>query len=234
MALYAIADLHLPIGVNKPMDIFGKAWENYVERLRENWISSIGEEDTVILPGDFSWATYLEDADKDFEFLNALPGRKFLVKGNHDYWWATMTKMRAFLAANGYDTIDFLQNNCTLYNSTALCGTRGWLNPTREDFTSEDRTIFDREVIRLRLALDEAKRLNAENIIVFTHYPPTDMRGTPNEFTEALAEYGVKTCVYGHLHAASHKSAVLGNHGGTEYILVSADYLGFMPRKILD
>ncbi len=234
MALYAIADLHLPIGVNKPMDIFGCAWHNYVERLETNWKNTISDDDTVVLAGDFSWATYIRDAYKDFDFINRLPGKKYLVKGNHDYWWTTMNKMRGFVAENGFDTINFLQNNCFMYNSTAVCATRGWRHPGCDAFTAEDRKIFNREVIRLRLALDAALKQSPSDIIVFTHYPPTDSMGCRNDFTEVLSDFGVSKCVYGHLHSASHKKAVQGIFGGVEYILVSADYVEFMPVKILD
>ncbi len=232
MALYAIADLHLPLGIDKPMDIFGKAWENYVERLEDNWQSNIKDTDIVVLPGDFSWATYLEQSTKDFEFLHKLNGRKILSKGNHDYWWTTMNKMREFTAKNGFDDIDFLQNNSFVYEGIGICGTRGWIHPAWDNFGGEDRKIFDREVLRLELSLKHAGDLS--EIYVFTHYPPMSTALESNAFTDMMKQYPVTKCIYGHLHSASHRNAVNGVVDGIEYKLVSGDYVGFNPVKIHD
>lgn len=232
MALYAIADLHLPLGIDKPMDIFGKAWENYVERLEDNWQSNIKDTDIVVLPGDFSWATYLEQSTKDFEFLHKLNGRKILSKGNHDYWWTTMNKMREFTAKNGFDDIDFLQNNSFVYEGIGICGTRGWIHPAWDNFGGEDRKIFDREVLRLELSLKHAGDLS--EIYVFTHYPPMSTALEGNAFTDMMKQYPVTKCIYGHLHSASHRNAVNGVVDGIEYKLVSGDYVGFNPVKIHD
>ena len=232
MALYTIADLHLPLGIDKPMDIFGKAWENYVERLADNWQSIIKENDLVVLPGDFSWATYLEQSERDFEYLHKLNGRKILLKGNHDYWWTTMNKLREFTAAHGYDDIDFLQNNSFMYEDIAICGTRGWLHPAWDSFSEEDRKIFDREVLRLELSLKSAK--DYREIFVFTHYPPMSLGKEGNAFTDMMKSYGVTKCIYGHLHAASHKNAMQDKVDGIEYMLVSGDYLAFEPKKLVD
>lgn len=232
MALYTIADLHLPLGIDKPMDIFGKAWENYVERLADNWQSTIKDGDLVVLPGDFSWATYLEQSERDFEYLHKLNGRKILLKGNHDYWWTTMNKLREFTAAHGYDDIDFLQNNSFSYEDIAICGTRGWLHPAWDSFTDEDRKIFDREVLRLELSLKSAN--DYKEIFVFTHYPPMSLQREGNAFTDMMKQYPVTKCIYGHLHAASHKNAVQGVIDGIEYRLVSGDYLKFEPVKLTD
>lgn len=232
MALYAIADLHLPLGIDKPMDIFGKAWENYVERLGDNWQSNIKDTDIVVLPGDFSWATYLEQSTKDFEFLHKLNGRKILSKGNHDYWWTTMNKMREFTAKNGFDDIDFLQNNSFVYEGIGICGTRGWIHPAWDNFSGEDRKIFDREVLRLELSLKHAGDLS--EIYVFTHYPPMSTALESNAFTDMMKQYPVTKCIYGHLHSASHRNAVNGVVDGIEYKLVSGDYVGFNPVKIHD
>ena len=158
MALYAIADLHLPLGIDKPMDKFGSAWANYVERLAENWQHTVKPYDTVMIPGDFSWATYLEQSIKDFEFLNNLNGRKIISKGNHDYWWTTMSKLGKFVSDFGFENIMFMQNNSYVYDKTALCGTRGWLPPECDKFTENDRKIFDREVLRLELSLKQAQK----------------------------------------------------------------------------
>lgn len=232
MALYTIADLHLPLGIDKPMDIFGKAWENYVERLADNWQSTIKDDDLVVLPGDFSWATYLEQSERDFDYLHKLNGRKILLKGNHDYWWTTMNKLREFTAAHGYDDIDFLQNNSFMYEDIAICGTRGWLHPAWDSFTDEDRKIFDREVLRLELSLKSAR--DYKEIFVFTHYPPMSLGKEGNAFTGMMKSYPVTKCIYGHLHAASHRNALQGEVDGIEYRLVSGDYLNFEPVKLAD
>lgn len=229
--LYAISDLHLPLGVDKPMNIFGAAWDNYVERLSDNWQSTVRENDIVVLPGDFSWATYTEQSVRDFEFLEKLNGRKILLKGNHDYWWTTMNKLRGFCSKYGFKSIDFLHNGCIMYNTTALCGSRGWLHPEWKGFSAEDRKIFDREVIRSELSLKAAAQ--CEDIIFFNHYPVCSNRMESNALTELLSEYGVKEIVYGHLHSnAAREFGVNGVYGGVRYRLVSADYVGFMPRLL--
>ncbi len=232
MALFTIADLHLPLGIDKPMDIFGSAWTNYVDRLRENWQGKIKEDDTVVIPGDFSWATYLEQSVKDFEYLNGLNGRKILVKGNHDYWWTTKNKLGEFTAKHGFSNIDFLQNNFFAYGDIAICGTRGWIHPAWDSFKDEDRKIFDRETARLELSLKAAS--NFKEIYVFTHYPPMSTALEGNEFVDMMKKYPVTKCIYGHLHSASQKNAVEGVIDGIEYRLVSGDYISFDPVKLCD
>lgn len=227
MALYTIADLHLPLGIDKPMDIFGKAWDGYVERLEYNWQRKVLPEDTVILPGDFSWATYLEQSERDFAFLNRLNGRKILLKGNHDYWWTTMNKLQGFVRERDFHDIEFLQNNSFRYENIALCGTRGWLHPALDGFGAEDRKIYDREVLRLELSLQAAGECDA--IYVFTHYPPISVQHDDNAFIRMMKQYGVSKCFYGHLHSTSHRNAVNGVIDGIEYRLISADYLQFDP-----
>jgi len=230
--LFAIADLHLPLGIDKPMNVFGSAWDNYVERLADNWQSVVGENDIVVMPGDFSWATYLEQSVKDFEFLERLNGRKILSKGNHDYWWTTMGKLNAFKEKHGFKSIEFMQNNCLMYNDTAICGTRGWIHPAWDGFDEGDRKIFDREVIRAELSLKAAGECGDK--VFFTHYPVSSSRLEANAMTELLKRYGVKEIVYGHLHGAAHRYAVTGEHDGVMYRLVSADYVQFMPQLIRD
>lgn len=230
MALYTISDLHLPLGIDKPMNIFGSAWDNYVERLGDNWQSTIKENDTVVLPGDFSWATYLEQSVADFEFLNKLNGRKILSKGNHDYWWTTMNKLKKFVAEQGYKNIEFMQNNSFMYENTAICGSRGWIHPAWDGFGAEDRKIYDREIIRAELALQSVGE--CEDIIFFNHYPVRSSNMETNAMTELLGRYGVKDIVYGHLHGPAHKYAVTGEHDGMEYHLVSADFLRFEPKLL--
>lgn len=230
MALYTIADLHLPLGINKPMDVFGKTWSGYVERLEYNWQRKITPDDTVVIPGDFSWATYLEQSEKDFEFLNRLNGKKILLKGNHDYWWSTINKLENFIKNNGFENIHFLQNNSFIYDNITICGTRGWLSPSLESFSTEDRKIYDREILRLELSLKSAD--SSSEIYVFTHYPPISPQYYDNDFVKMMKNYNVTKCFYGHLHSASHKNAVNGVIDGIEYRLISADYLQFDPHKI--
>ena len=231
MALFAISDLHLPLGVDKPMDIFGKNWENYVKRLKENWESTVKDTDTVVLPGDFSWATYIEDTTADFDYLEALPGRKILLKGNHDYWWTTLSKMQKFIDEKGYKTIEFLQIGSICAEGVSLCGSRGWNTPS-PSLSGEDKKIYDRELLRLEMSIKSAE--NRDNIILFTHFPPVLKDFRENPMTELLEKYNIKTCVYGHIHSSGIKNAFEGELNGTNYVLVSCDYRGFMPVKIKD
>jgi len=230
MALYTISDLHLPLGIDKPMNIFGSAWDNYVERLGDNWQSIVKADDVVVLPGDFSWATYIEQSIRDFEFLNRLNGKKILSKGNHDYWWTTMNKLKRFVSEQGFKNIEFMQNNSFVYENTAICGSRGWIHPSWDGFGEEDRKIYDREIIRAELALKSAEGF--EDIIFFNHYPICSNKLEKNEMTDLLRRYNVNDVVYGHLHGASHKSAVTGEREGINYHLVSADYLKFEPKLL--
>lgn len=230
MALFTIADLHLPLGIDKPMDIFGGAWTNYVERLKDNWQKLVNEDDTVVIPGDFSWATYTEQSVKDFEFLEELNGRKILLKGNHDFWWTTMNKLKKFTQENNFKSVEFLQNNSFMYKNIAICGTRGWKHPSWDGFNEEDKKIYDREVIRLELSLNSVQ--DCEEIYVFTHYPPISMQKEGNAFCELMKKYKVIKCFYGHLHSAAHASAFNGICDGIEYKLIAGDYLKFIPLKI--
>jgi predicted phosphohydrolase len=231
MALFAISDLHLPLGVDKPMDIFGKNWENYVERLRENWQSVVSKEDTVVMPGDFSWATYIDESKADFDFLCKLPGKKIILKGNHDYWWTTMNKLKEFVIDNGYDNVFFLQNNSYEYGDISICGTRGWQTP-QPSLSGEDKKIYDREVLRLELSIKTAK--NPDNIIVFTHFPPILKDYRENSMVEMLNKYNIKECIFGHIHSQGIKNVIEGDVQGINYRLVSCDYREFMPVKIRD
>lgn len=228
MALYAIGDTHLSLGCDKPMDVFGGAWKGYVEKLREGF-STIAEDDTVVLCGDLSWGMSLEGAAADFAFLNALPGQKWLLKGNHDYWWNTASKMEAFFAANGFHKLHILHNNCADYGQTALCGTRGWF--FEENAAPHSEKVFKRELIRLEASL---KAAGDREKLCFLHYPPLYQGYICQEILDLLERYGVRACYYGHLHGASHRLAREGRHGGVDYFLVAADYLGFCPKKIMD
>lgn len=223
MSVFAIGDLHLPLGIDKPMDVFGYRWNNYVEKIFDNWNNTVSEEDVVLLCGDISWATYLEEARRDFEFIDKLPGTKIIVKGNHDYWWSTLSKLNKFIEQNSFKNIFFLQNNSFEYRNISICGTRGWKTPFDKDFSADDAAIYERELIRLRLSLEDGIKKNNE-IIVMMHYPP-DVG-----FTDILDEYNVKHCVYGHLHGESAwKTATIN----TKQSLVSSDYLQFKPYKII-
>lgn len=228
MALYAIGDLHLSLGTNKPMDVFGPGWANHVQRLEEAF-SSLGEEDVTVLCGDTSWGIDLSQSLEDFRFIDRLPGKKLLVKGNHDYWWTTASKMRRFFQDNGLTTIDILHNNCHFYGDWAVCGTRGWFY--EEEQSGHNEKVFNREVIRLEASL---KAAGDRSILAFLHYPPLYTGYRCPEIIAKLEAYGVKGCFYGHLHGPTHRRAIEGTVGTVAYHLVSADYLRFVPKKILE
>ncbi|GAA6394117.1 metallophosphoesterase [Lawsonibacter sp. OA9] len=228
MALYAIGDTHLSLSSGKPMDVFGGGWTGYVDKLKEGF-SQIRPEDTVVLCGDLSWAMGLEEAREDFAFLNALPGKKLLMKGNHDYWWNTAAKMERFFQENGFTTFHLLHNNCHFYGDIALCGTRGWFY--EEDREGHGTKIFNRELIRLEASL---KAGGEKEKFCFLHYPPLYQGYRCQEIIDLMERYGVTRCYYGHLHGGSHRLAASGKHGGIEYHLVSADYLGFRPEKLVE
>ncbi|NLD88627.1 MAG: serine/threonine protein phosphatase [Clostridiales bacterium] len=227
MALYVLSDLHLSRSVEKPMDIFGGAWEGHMEKL-EKGMEILVPDDTLVIPGDLSWGISLEEAAEDFEYLESLPGRKILVKGNHDLWWSTRAKMTRFLENRGIKSIYFLHNNYFMYKTTALCGTRGWFYE-EEKGTEHDLKMKNREIIRLKISLDAAKREIPERILCFMHYPPIYGRYVCPEVCGLLEEYGVSECLYGHLHGQSHKMAFEGVKNGINYRLVSCDYVNFQP-----
>lgn len=229
MALYALGDLHLSFGTDKPMDVFGGRWEGYVDKLRDG-LSVLTEEDTLVIPGDLSWALCLEEAEADFRFLNSLPGRKLLVKGNHDYWWNTASKFRSFCSQFEFDHMELLHNNCHWYKETALCGTRGWFYE-EEKGGAHDEKVFLRELGRLEASLKAAGE--AEKIC-FLHYPPRYKGYTCREIIDLMKAYGVRQCIFGHLHGDSHKLALEGNSEGIDFKLVAADYVQFRPVKILE
>lgn len=221
MKIFAIGDLHLSHQVEKPMDIFGDGWANHLEQIEKNWNEIVSEEDTVILPGDFSWATYLEQAVDDFHFLNALPGKKIMLKGNHDYWWETITKMNGFLESIGVNSINFLYNNCIQAGSLCLVGTKGY------DFANEKDPVFiNREAIRFGLSLEAAVGCSGEKTAVF-HYP---VDNNP-DFVSMMKQNGIKKCIFGHIHGFSDKPNEFEADGIT-YINVSSDRIGFRPVLI--
>jgi len=187
MLIYAISDLHLALSINKPMDIFGDRWTNYMEKIKTAWEQIVSADDYVILPGDISWATYLEHACEDFEFIDSLPGRKVISKGNHDYWWTTLSKLDRFITKNNFSSISFMHNNSCKLGKAILCGTRGWNCPGDNDFGAEDRKIYNRELQRLELSLKSAKRDENEVLVAALHYPPFNSKKEPSEFIWALA-----------------------------------------------
>ncbi len=233
MKIYAIGDLHLSFDerIQKPMDIFGERWVNHHIKVKEHWENSVGKDDFVIIAGDISWGLRQEEAIADFDWIHRLPGKKIITKGNHDLWWTSITKLNKL-----YDDITFLQNHCYMVNEkVAICGSRGWICPGTDGFDQHDRKIYEREILRTKLSLDEAKQKGAEYIISVLHYPPTNDKMQVSGFTEMFTEYGVKKCVYGHLHGHdAFKNGIKGTLNGVEYNLVSLDYLKAQPKLIYE
>lgn len=227
MALYAMGDLHLCLGAPKPMDVFGGAWTGYMEKL-EAGLSVLKPQDTLVLMGDLSWALSLEEARADFGFINAIPGRKLLLKGNHDYWWSTAAKFRSFLEKNGFENIELINNNCYFWQDIAICGTRGWFFE-EERSSNQDEKVFRRELLRLESSL---KAAGEKEKLVFLHYPPRYRGYVCPQILELLERYGVRRCFYGHLHGAGRGLAQEGLWNGVEYRLLSADHLNFRPYLV--
>lgn len=230
MALYAIGDLHLSLSTNKPMDVFGDVWVNHTEKILAGF-ARVQDEDTVVLCGDSSWGISLEEALEDFRFIDRLPGRKILLKGNHDYWWETAAKMHAFFEKNQLHTLHLLHNNCWVYGDYAICGTRGWFRDEETADSAHNKKVLNREVMRLEMSLRAAE---GKPILCFLHYPPLYRGYSCPELLAVLKQYNVKMCCYGHLHGPSHKRAIEGNVGGIDFSLVSADYLNFQLKKICE
>lgn len=227
MSLYVIGDLHLSFSVDKPMYIFD-GWDHYEERLEKNWHRLVQPEDTVVIPGDVSWGMSLAESKADFAFLNALPGKKLLLKGNHDYWWTTRRKMDAFFAENGFDTLRIVHNDAVVVGEVAVCGTRGWFYDAEAD---ADRKILSREVGRLQISLSVAIATGKEPV-VFLHYPPVWGGKVCEPFLDVLRENGVKRCYYGHVHGQGIRQAFCGEMDGVMLQLASADALKFAPLPI--
>ncbi len=227
MSLYVMADFHLCFGANdKPMDIFGKKWEGYMEKI-EHSCKCLKEEDTLVIPGDISWATYLSSCVEDLKFIDALPGRKIISKGNHDYWWTSAKKLGEMKEKYGLKSIHFLHNNYYMYEDICLCGNRGWVAGGGAD----DKKIYDRELMRLEFSLKSAPAENEK--IVFTHFPVVSGNVVDNNVLALLVKNNVKRCYYGHLHGIEEGEAPEGKLHGIEFKLVSADYLNFIPYKII-
>lgn len=228
MTIYGIADLHLDYKKEKPMDVFGRKWENHEEKIFKHWESVVKEDDVVLIPGDISWALKLDDAYFDLEKLDKLPGIKVLSRGNHDYWWGTKSKLNSL----NLNTLYFLNNDSITFDNITICGTRGWIAKDSDEFKQKDIKIFERELIRLKLSLESVKN-KINDIIVMIHYPPFNLDGTPNEFVDVMKGFNVKKCVYGHLHAEGHKYATEGIYEGIEFNCISCDYIDFKLKKIL-
>lgn len=223
MAIYAIADLHLSFSTDKPMDIFGDQWTDHAEKIKTHWLEKVNSEDTVLIPGDISWALTLEEAKIDLEWLHHLPGKKILIRGNHDYWWSTLKKMKSL-----YDDIDFVHNSYSVAEGYAICGTRGWVIPNDSSFTEQDAKIYKREIHRMKLSLETAVKDGYTQCIVMLHYPPTNDKKEMSEMQELLSNYPVKHVVYGHLHTKHcWRLSLNGTHDDIEYHMVSSDYLNF-------
>ncbi|MHC4449338.1 MAG: metallophosphoesterase [Planctomycetota bacterium] len=226
--IFAIADTHLGKAVNKPMDIFGPAWEGHAERLDKAWREEVGDDDWVLVPGDISWAMRLDEVGEDLDFLAQLPGRKVLLKGNHDYWWTSRGKVEAILP----EGMLLLQNDCVdLGNGIGIVGTRGWQPPDAPRAGEHDAKIYAREVARLELSL-RAARGRFETLIAMLHYPPIYTGLGETDFVPLLREAGVAVCLYGHLHGRDHRYAFQGERDGVRYQFVAADFLEFRPARV--
>lgn len=240
MSLYVMADLHLSSTLNKPMDIFGTRWTNYMTKIKKYWSSIVTDDDTVIIPGDITWAIDYKEAYEDFKFINELPGKKLIGKGNHDYWWGTMTKNRKFVCDCGFNSIDFLYNNAYKIENYIVCGTRGWfvdekLQKERDNTKDiEYEKIVSREAQRLRMSLEEALKLqtNNEQILVFFHFPPVFNSFVCDEIIDILVEYGVKNCYYGHIHGVYNIPRV-NTYKGINFSIISSDYCNFVPMIVM-
>ncbi len=232
MKVFAISDLHLSINNPKPMDVFGGAWNNYVQEIVDFWQANITNDDIVLLAGDFSWAMKLDGVKPDLEFIGGLPGRKVLLKGNHDYWWHSVSALRAILPYNMYA----VQNDCLRIGNILICGTRGWTTPEKKDFSAEDKKIYDREAIRLSLSLEAMRkeRRSGDFVIAMTHYPPFDSTFSPSPFTEQMTASGVDAVVYGHLHGRTPRLKKVVTIDGIPYYLTSCDMISNIPVVIYD
>lgn len=230
MKLFAIGDLHLPGGDEKPMDVFGAHWEGHAERIAKDWLARVAADDVVLLPGDLSWAMQLKAAVPDLMAIGEWPGRKILIKGNHDYWWNSITQVRAALPQG----MEALQHGAADVDCAVVCGTRGWTFPTKETpLSPEDTKIYRRELMRLEMALQEGTKLAAGRpLVAMTHYPPLYDQERDTEFTALMEKYGVHTAVYGHLHGAGIRIGFQGEHRGVRYALVSCDSLDFRLAEI--
>ena len=232
MSVYTLADLHLSFSSDKPMDVFGSLWDRHIEKLEEYWNYMVQPDDTVVVPGDISWAMKIEDAKEDFGFINSLNGKKIIMKGNHDYWWQSMKKLGEFVEENGFDTMSFLHNTAVVAEDLIICGSRGWSCEVMPSL--EDRKIIAREAIRFELSIEEAEKLNANGdreIVAFSHYPVLLPGEETSPILEVLVKHNIKRLYYGHLHGVR-ENMLIKKAGGVELTLVSADFRQFTPVKI--
>lgn len=239
MSLYVMADLHLSSDGSKSMEKFGSRWTDYMNKIKHNWSAVVEEDDTVIIPGDISWSLKLEEAAEDLLFLDALPGKKLLGKGNHDFWWSTATKMKAFFQKIGANSLDILYNNAYLLEDCVVCGTRGWFIEEEHQVTvgeTDHARISNRELLRLRLSLESAKQLQSADgrnlpILAFLHFPPIWGDFICREMLDLLHEYNVRDCYFGHIHGAYHAPRTQAFEG-IDFVLCAADYLNFTPMPV--
>ena len=236
MAIYALSDFHLSLSMKeKPMDIFGMQWENHMEQIQEKCNEILKEEDILLIPGDISWATYLEEAREDLEFIHRLPGKKIISKGNHDYWWNSHKKLKEFSEACGFNSLHFLHNNFFFDEEVAICGNKGYFYTINENSSSQDKKLHDRELIRLELSLEAAHQAGFFRKIVMTHFPPSRTGKEPEKkIMELFEKYHVIACVYGHLHGRAQQNLFEGHYGETEFSFVSCEYRKFEPKLIYD
>lgn len=233
MRVFAIGDLHLSFGTEKPMDVFGEAWKDHTDRLSGAWRERVGADDLVLIPGDISWAIRLQDAAADLAFIGGLPGQKLLLRGNHDYWWSSLTQVRRVL----HPSVRALQNDAVTVGGFTIGGTRGWTMPANSAASagqeaSEDERIYQRELLRLELSLSRMEP--GKHRIAMLHFPPLDVRGADTAVTELLERHGVEIAVYAHLHGRAHRAAFIGEKNGVRYALAAADYLAFEPLLIAE
>ena len=230
MSVFAIGDLHLPGREQKPMDVFGSHWDRHFETISENWRQKITDDDIVLIPGDISWAMQLNEAEDDLNAIGRLPGTKLLLRGNHDYWWSSLAKLRAVLP----EKMHVIQNDAMRFGEYVFCGTRGWNFPTaQQSLSAQDEKVYLRELMRLRMSLDHARKLGGSVTTVMLHFPPLFADGISTAFTDILEEYSVDHVVYGHLHGAGIKIGFEGLREGIQYHLVSCDALEFDPACII-
>ena len=222
MKVFAISDLHLSSSVNKPMDIFGPGWDNYFEKITADWKSKVGDDDVVLIGGDISWGISIEEASSDFALLSALPGQKVVLRGNHDYYWNSLSKLRT-----AFPDFLFLQNNCIRLGNILIVGSRGWTIPSN-DTTEEDQKIYNRELLRLKMSLDAMKnqRCDDDIVVALLHFPPFDVLFNDSEVTALLEEYKVDKALYGHLHGKNARVSPVVEKNGIPYLLTSCDLTG--------
>lgn len=225
--IYGIGDLHFDYSKDKPMDIFGNNWIDHEEQIINNWKAKVKDDDLVLIPGDISWALRHSEAYYDLKRIHELPGKKALIKGNHDYWWQSLNKLKSL----ELDSIEYIQNTSYIHEDYIISGTRGWYSKDSDNFTEEDEKIFNRELMRLKMSLSHLDAKDKKRIVML-HYPPFNIDLSANEFVSIMKDFGVETCIYGHLHSDGHKYAVEGKIEGIEFFCVSSDYIDFSPKKI--